>query len=546
MTNPAWRIVPAIALGVSLCTAQALAGGLEGGLTTDSHHWSGAHVPTPLPPTPEQRKAELAQRKKDIAAEIASLKARLKRAPDEATQQRLEAKLAQIRKNYGWVPELNLVIGLRDMEPVEKGIEKLDPGLLAGFAQLKKDLDRRGIDLIVMPFPANAFVYTHLLVDGADAETEVYPGYTKMLLEFLDNDIEIVDVLDEFRAQAHSDVDVVWPNDTHTGSLGRKIAAELLAKRLQRYDFARQAAPRAKEITYKVEQQTGARWGWSVYYKNGGLDRKGNTYTVHPGAPDISQKMLRRPMKLLRIQWPDGHSKKYAPRGRPNIARDGTWDLVLIGDSQLHSAVHGDGLPAYVFSELGAVCRWGSRSWSGFSAPQIYLETATNVARNQPRVVVAMFLFFKLPHEGKSHYHPKPLPKLAESADDTAVTAKPFNARVKILEVSKPRDPRKLDYQEALMVALAEVLEGPMKGKKVRLLHWGMIGGRILKPVPKLPHLVGETHNMQLTPWSLAKKNDSKLGTHQQFDDTSLAEEFEVPTFWVTRGKLDPKHMKSR
>ncbi len=218
---------------------------------------------------------------------------------------------------------------------------------------------------------------------------------------------------------------------------------------------------------------------------------------------------------------------------------------MLIGDSQLHSSVHGDGLPAFVWSELGGVCRWGSRSWSGFSAPNIYLQTATNKVENQPRVVVAMFLFFKLPDEGKSKYAPRPLPKMKES-DDAPVTSQPFNARVKILEVSKARDPRRLDYKEALMAAVGEIVAGPLKGKKVVLHHWGMLDGRILKPVPNLNRLVGETYNMELTPWKQAAAKNNTIATAQIFDDTSLSNSLDAPVFWVSGGKLDPKYMKSR
>jgi hypothetical protein len=397
-----------------------------------------------------------------------------------------------------------------------------------------------------MPFPTGSWIYTHLLVDGADAQTEYYPGYTRMLLQFLENDIEIVDALDEMRAQAHSKIDMHWPNDPHTGTLGRQIAARALAQRLQRYDFARNAAARAKQFSYMEVDFKGARWDWCTFYKNGGLDRsRGNKYTTAKGAPEIEKIMRNRPMRKLAIRWPDGQSKK-RPLGRPDVSRDGLHDLVLIGDSQLHSGVHGNRLPEFVWAELGGICRWGSKSWSGFSLPNIYLETVPNRAAQQPRVVVASFLFFRLkPQPGT--YKPRPLPEMKEGdGEELAANARPFNARVRILEISKPRDPRKLVYKEALMMAAGEIVDGPMQGTKVGLCHWGMQGGRILKPVPGLTRLVDTEINLELTPWQTAINNDSKLQTYQTFDDTTVSDELDTPVFWVTRGKLDPAAMRRR
>jgi hypothetical protein len=47
-------------------------GGLEGGLTTTSRHWTRDPVPTMIKPSKAERAKELAQRKKDIAAQVAA------------------------------------------------------------------------------------------------------------------------------------------------------------------------------------------------------------------------------------------------------------------------------------------------------------------------------------------------------------------------------------------------------------------------------------------------------------------------------------------
>ena len=63
----------------------------------------------------------------------------------------------------------------------------------------------------------------------------------------------------------------------------------------------------------------------------------------------------------------------------------------MIGDNGLHSAVFGSGLPSFIMNEVGGNFRWGSKSWSGFSPPEIYREVVPDSAV-QPRVVVLAFL----------------------------------------------------------------------------------------------------------------------------------------------------------
>ena len=45
----------------------------------------------------------------------------------------------------------------------------------------------------------------HDLVDGIDASM-VTPSWTKMLLEFLENDVEIIDPIEEFRAHSKDEL----------------------------------------------------------------------------------------------------------------------------------------------------------------------------------------------------------------------------------------------------------------------------------------------------------------------------------------------------
>lgn len=532
---------------IAFLAALAAADGLEGGLTTTSRHWTRHPVPTMIKPSEKEREKEIAQRKKDIAEQTAALKDRLKRVPDQAAMNRVRKKLEEIKANCGWVPEIKHVFGLREMQHMIDGTETLDEGLLSGYKQLQADLRKRDIDLIVMPFPGNSHFYTHRVVEGVDETDEIYPGYTKMLLTFLENDIEVVDMLDEFREAANDEIPVHWPNDPHTGSVGRRIAAEKLAERLQRYDFARKMRKKNRQsISYKKVKWTGARTGWSQYLLNArkvGNNRKKPLESTN--IPDIMPILKKRPMQRLEPVYKPADDD--APR-RFTPATAGLHDLVLIGDSQLHSSVFGEGLPGFVHAELGGICRWGSKSWSGFSLPAIYLETVTNQPENQPRVVVAFHLFFKLPasEDGESEYKPKALPKMKAAPKDGDPGTRPFNARVRVTAFSKPRDPRSVQYKDALMQAEAEIVEGPLAGKKVALRHEVMHEKVLAKAFEKggRPRILKKVVNMRLVPWDQAVKNDPKLGTTMVYDDTDL--DLDVPIFWVAKGPLDRRSMRSR
>ena len=124
-------------------------------------------------------------------------------------------------------------------------------------------------------------------------------------------------------------------------------------------------------------------------------------------------------------------------RAKTKIEEYGNLDLALIGDSQLHTAVFGTGLPGIVQSELNGQFRWGSKSWSGFSPPDIFLEVIpTDVP--QPRVVAMWFLPSKFWAKAKGKYKAKPMPavsggKQVESSSE--VPNEVFTATVEIPSV---------------------------------------------------------------------------------------------------------------
>ena len=193
------------------------------------------------------------------------------------------------------------------------------------YKQPQADLKKRDIDLLVMPYPGISHIYGHHLVDDLTAQDEYYPGYTEMLLTFMENDIEVVDCLDEFRAAAAVEAPIIWPNDAHAASMGRKISAAKLAERLQRYDFVRAGAANAAATTYKDISWTGAKWGWSQYFINGGIakDKQTDSYLPVDGAPDIANAIATRSMQRPAIVFPNAQPDHENPRRHLGSAQPG-------------------------------------------------------------------------------------------------------------------------------------------------------------------------------------------------------------------------------
>ena len=177
-----------------------------------------------------------------------------------------------------------------------------------------------------------------------------------------------------------------------------------------------------------MKDKTGATWPQRIYTVNGAFatwkkpvselppgtvtfkhKRPGRVKIYAKGAPQIHEAIKSRQFKLMTIAGPKD----------PALRRT---EVVLIGDSQLHSAVFGAGLPAFYMAEVGGLFRWGSKSWSGFSPPDIYQEVVPKGAV-APRVVVLSFLpkyFWHSYHtrgkdagkinEGANKCKPRPLP----------------------------------------------------------------------------------------------------------------------------------------
>ena len=545
--------------------------------------WTKDVKMSPLPSASERAK-ELADRKAAMEAESTKLKERLKRAANPSQQSAINKKLEELTALYGMAAEIPRAMTLKDLEPMLKNQSQIPEGFLKAWIQFKKDLEARGEDLILMPVAPDCAIYMHLLVPGLTAQTEVWPGWTEMMIEFLENDIEIIDCVDAFRAEAKNPIPVIFPNDPHTGSLGRRIMGKALAERLQRYDFARALAPNRSKFNWETKTEPGNDVTSGTLYFSRAWDVL-NQFDGQETAPTVPGKTLFKGRSRGKIIWAAPKNEAMVPglqalektpfnylEVKPAFSRPdecSNLDMVFIGDSQLHTAVDGSRLPEIVGAEVGGVFRWLSQSWSGFQAPEIYLRGVLQEKdENHPRVVVAWFLPFKFIKHDKEEYNPRPLPpyqgaspQTASATTTTAATATttatttgakpatpaqkaqplpktPFKADIRITAVSQQKDPETVDYKEALTHSAAVIVGGPFDGREIGVRYWTMFDGKLIPASGKVK--VGDTFAVTLQPWDMATRlNIGGISNHMVYNDTDQ-DTLTIPLYWVTVGPLAP------
>ena len=520
-------------LSASLAFQQASS--LEGGVTSDEG-WDNSIQNEEV--SDEARAKELEARKAAIAADKARLTKRLETAPNAELTEKLHAKLKEVVAQKGLVKEQGkhaFVYGIRDIEPIVNGMDQLDENFLKCIIQLRDDLAKRGIDFIFMPLPPNPHVYAHDLVDGINADMDYTPGWTKMLLQFLENDIEIIDPIEEYRKQSKADLVVNWPNDFHTASGGRLIAAKMLAERLQRYEFVQRLQPFVD--TYELEEVDQKAGKTRIAVVNGQGKESDD-----PGFKSITNQNVFKVLKVTRKTPPgmDREMRKKIKRGEmkdPNYNKRS--DLVLIGDSQLHSAVYGSGWPAIAMSQIGGTFRWGSRSGGIYhSLADIYLDIVPDYA-TQPRVVVATTLtkYFWYPIDKG----PRVMPEVG-ARNDEGIPKTRFNCTVEITKISKrpTEDHTKLDYTNALFHAAAKMVDGPLAGKEIGL-RYTALSKRGWSNAHNV-HEVGKQFKLRLFHWDTYVKGKGRSRAQMEvFDDTE--QDLLVPIFWVDAGALAGKKL---
>jgi SGNH hydrolase-like domain, acetyltransferase AlgX len=111
-------------------------------------------------------------------------------------------------------------------------------GPIRMLSALNQQLRGRGIDLILVPFPFKEEVHAHYFSELAPKDGWYAPWRQKFLHALRGRDIEVIDVLPHFQQNAAGHPYVYYDaTDRHPADGGLRIAAELIAQRLKRYEL---------------------------------------------------------------------------------------------------------------------------------------------------------------------------------------------------------------------------------------------------------------------------------------------------------------------
>lgn len=215
-----------------------------------------------------QGKAELAERKQDMDADLATLRQRLTRVPGNIDK--FQAELQKIRAAKG-INATGIVFGPDAALQAIAENRRIDIGDGNAFDALvtfSKDLKARGVDLMVVPYPTHAEVYGHRLYEGGKPDDELWPAKVEGLIKLIENDVEVIECGDAFKAYKGNGR-LMGPFDHHFDSAGIEILATEIGRRIRkRYDFAKTAEAEAgRKLFTTQEVQVGAPTSFLDYNK---------------------------------------------------------------------------------------------------------------------------------------------------------------------------------------------------------------------------------------------------------------------------------------
>ncbi len=126
--------------------------------------------------------------------------------------------------------------------------ERASGDAIEAVIDFDRQLKSMGVDLIVCPVPAKMeLYYEDCEIDLPERFPASVPRIERMF-DLLEADVEVVDILQAFwEAKPNAEVPLYELNGHHPSGLGARVAAELVAERLARYDFTGQDPERFSE-----------------------------------------------------------------------------------------------------------------------------------------------------------------------------------------------------------------------------------------------------------------------------------------------------------
>ena len=230
----------------------------------------------------------------------------------------------------GWLffqPELRHLSNpsFRKMEAVGTNVEAKSP--LTAILDFKKQLDRAGISLLVVPVPAKASVYPDKLIAGTVA-AEAWrtlngdSGFCRLLES---NGVGVLDLTGTFRDNRDKGLALYCSTDSHWSPEGIRIAADAIASRV-----------------------TNAPWFAGIPKKEMLVEDRPLTFTgdletgTNPSSPPETV--------TLHCVSQDGRPVP-TPRESPVLLLGDSHDLVFHSGGEMHA--EGSGLPDLLAAKLG-------------------------------------------------------------------------------------------------------------------------------------------------------------------------------------------------
>ena len=117
---------------------------------------------------------------------------------------------------------------------------------------LHAELDSRGIDFLVVPFPFKEEIFADAFLPGGPTDGVFVPERLQLIQQLLESDIEVLDLTAALQAAGERN-SLYYPyEDPHPADGAIQIAAKEIAERLKRY----QCPPQLHHLKYRISAFT--------------------------------------------------------------------------------------------------------------------------------------------------------------------------------------------------------------------------------------------------------------------------------------------------
>lgn len=384
-----------------------------------------------------------------------------------------------------------------------------NPTALDVLITFNKALKEKGIDLIVLPVPSHPHIYTYRLLDNTNPELEIWPAYINGMITLLENDVEVLEITDDFRKYKEETLLLMHKYNHHWSSAGIKIAVKELSKRLLRYSWC---IANSEETGRFVSQYIDIEVNCGLIGENG----------IPPAEipfPDVDK--YKKPPTTIEtmIQVTDLQKEDVGYSIDP---------VFLIGDSNvdhLGGYPTGCGFQNLLSEELGFPVPYrGQAQVGGNLAAYLYSKLYSSIYP-QPDVII---LIIRQPRLGSDNWIMPilPLPDSIITDDTTPEKPKVYYFGGKVISVSTPPNPDIALYSDALTVTEFEV-ESNLEKEIIQGIHWVMKDHVLLEGADiKKP----EFYWFEGSSWVDVMKFDKKLSSIMLINDS---DSFDFEQYWI-------------